>query len=66
MLDGISLLLALVGVIALMVRYRFFPLPATSRQRIYDELHQRLKISAPHLHSTLDSVSFDSGSSTTR
>jgi hypothetical protein len=66
MIDGMKLLVTLIGVIALMVRYRLFPLPADSRQRIYDELHRRLKVSAPYLYSTLDSVSFDSGSTTAR
>ena len=50
-------LLALIGFIALLVRWRLFPLPPSLRQRIYEELHARLKISAPHLRSTFDGVS---------
>jgi len=58
----IQLLLALIAGIALMVRWRLFPLPL--RQRILDELHGRFKVSAPHLQSTYDGASFESGSST--
>ena len=64
MIIEIQSLLALIVGIVLMVRWRLFPLPAFSSQRILDELHGRLKVSAPHLRSTLDGVSFDSGSST--
>lgn len=64
MIIEMELLLALIGGIALLVRWRLFPLPASLRQRIHDELHERLKISAPHLRSTFDGVSLDSGSST--
>ena len=64
MISGIELLLALIVGIALMVRWRLFPLPL--RQRIHDELHRRLKASAPHLRSTFDGISYDSGSSTSR
>ncbi len=62
MINEIQFLLAFIAGIALMVRWHLFPLPL--RQRIHDELHGRLKVSAPHLRSTLDGVSFDSGSST--
>ena len=64
MIIEIQSLLALIVGIVLMVRWRLFPLPASLCQRILDELHGRLKASAPHLRSTLDGVSFDSGSST--
>ena len=64
MISGIQLLLALIAGIALMVRWRLFPLPASLCQRILDELHGHLRASAPHLRSTFDGVSFDSGSST--
>jgi len=62
----IQYLLALIAGIALMVRWGLFRrlLPAFLRQRIDDELHGRLKVSAPHLSSTLEGVGFDSGSST--
>jgi len=63
MIIEIQLLLALIVGIALMVRWRLFPLPLRQRT-LLDELHGRLKVSAPHLRSTLDGVSFDSGSST--
>ena len=66
MIGEIQYLLALIVGIALMLRYRLFPLPAALSQRIHDELHWRLKASAPHLRSTFDGVSFDSGSSTSR
>ena len=66
MISGIQLLLALIAWIAIMVRWRLFPLPASLRQRFYYELHGRLKVSAPHLRSTFDGVSVDSGSSTSR
>jgi len=66
MISEIQPLLALIVSIALMVRWRLFPLPASLRQRIHDEVHERLKVSAPHLRSTFDGVSFDSGSSTSR
>ena len=66
MVSEIELLLALIGGIVLMVRWRIFPLPASLSQRVHDELHRRLKVSAPHLHSTFDGVSFDSGTSTSR
>ncbi len=64
MISGIQFLLALIVGIALMVRWRLFPLSTSLCQRIHDEVHGRLKASAPHLRSTLDGVSFDSGSST--
>jgi len=63
MIGEIQYLLALIASIALMVRWRLF-LPASLRQRIYDDLRGRLKVSAPHLSSTLEGVGFDSGSST--
>jgi len=66
MTSGIQFLLALIVSIVLMLRWRLFPLPASLRQRILCEVHGRLKVSAPHLRSTLDGVSFDSGSSTSR
>jgi len=66
MISEIQFLLALIACITLMVRLRLFPLPAFLRQRILDELHGRLKVSAPHLRSTFDGVSFDSGSSISR
>jgi len=68
MISEIQPLLALIAGIALMVRWGLFRrlLPAFLRQRIHDELHGRLKVSAPHLRSTFDGVSFDSGSSTSR
>ena len=68
MISEIQFLLALIAGIALMVRWLLFHrlLPAFLRQRIHDELHRRLKVSAPHLPSTFDGVSFDSGSSTSR
>ena len=59
-----KLLLALITVIVLMIRWRLFPLPL--RQKIHDAVHGRLKVSAPHLQSTFDCVSVDSGSSTSR
>jgi len=64
MISEIQYLAALIVGIALMVRWRLFPLPASLRQRILDELHGRLKVSAPHLRSTFDGVSFDGGSPT--
>ena len=66
MIGETRFLLALIVGIALMLRYRLFPLPAFSSQRILDELHRHLKTSAPHLRSTFDGISFDSGSSTSR
>ena len=66
MISEIQFLLALIVGIALMVRWRLFPLPAALSQRIHDELHWRLKASAPNLRSSFDGVSFDSGSSTSR
>ena len=68
MMSGIEFLIGLIAVIAFMVRWRLFPrlLPAFLRQRIHNELHGRLKVSAPHLQSTFDGVSVDSGSSTSR
>ena len=66
MISETQFLLALSVGIALMLRYRLFPLPAALSQRIHDELHRRLEASAPHLRSTFDGVSFDSGSSTSR
>ena len=66
MISGIQFLLALIASIVLLARWRLFLLPASLRQRIHDELHGRLKVSAPHLRSTFDGVSFDSGSSTSR
>ena len=62
MIGEIQYLLALIAGIALMVHWRL--LPAFLRQRIYDELHGHLKVSAPHLRSTLEGVGFDSGSPT--
>jgi len=64
MISEMQFLLALIAGIALVVRWRL--LPAFLRQRIHDELYGRLKISAPHLRSTFDGVSFDSGGSTSR
>ena len=64
MISEIQFLLVLIAGIALVVRWRL--LPAFLRERIQDELHSRLKVSAPHLRSTFDGVSFDSGSSTSR
>jgi hypothetical protein len=64
MISALQLLLALIVSIALVVRWRLFPLSPSLCQRIHDELHGRLKVSAPHLWSTFDGVSFDSGSST--
>ncbi len=66
MISGTQLLLVLIAGIAPMVRWRFFPLPASLCQRIHDELQERLRDSAPHLPSTFDGVSFNSGSSTSR
>ena len=66
MISETQFLLALIVGIALMLRYRLFPLPAALSQRIHDELHRRLKAFAPHLRSTFDGVNFDSGSSTSR
>jgi len=68
MISEIEVLCALIAGIALMVRWRLFHrlLPAFLRQRIHDELHKHLKFSAPHLPSTFDGVSLDSGSSTSR
>ncbi len=66
MISGLQFLLALIVSIALMVRWRLFPLPAALSQRIHEEVHARLKVSAPHLRSTFDGVSLDSGSSTAR
>ena len=58
--------IAFIAGITLMVRLRLFHglLPAFLHQRIHDELHRRLKVSSPHLRSTFDGVSLDSGSST--
>ena len=66
MTGEIQYLLALIAVIATMVRWGLFRrlLPPFWRQRIYDELLGRLKVSAPHLRSTLEGVGLDSGSST--
>jgi len=64
MISGIQFLLALIVSIALIVRWRL--LPAFLRLRIHDEVHGRLKTSAPHLQSTYDGASFDGGSSTSR
>jgi hypothetical protein len=64
MMNEIRLLIALITGIALLVRWRLFPL--SLRKRIHNELRGRLKVSAPHLHSTFDGSSFDSGSSTSR
>jgi hypothetical protein len=64
MISALELLLALTAGIVLMVRWRL--VPAFLRQRIYDKLHGRLKVSAPHLRSTFDGVSVDGGSSTSR
>ncbi len=68
MIGEIEFLVGLIAGIALLVRWRLFHrlLPAVLRQRIHDELHKHLKVSAPHLPSTFDGVSFDSGSSTSR
>ena len=68
MISEIQSLLTLIAGIALMARWGLFRrlLPAFLRQRIHDELRGRLKASAPHLWSTFDDVSFDSGSSTSR
>ena len=68
MMSGIELLIALIAVIALMVRWRLIHrlVPAFLRQRIHSELHGRLDVSAQHLQSTFDGVSLDSGSSTSR
>ena len=63
-MNEIRLLIALITGIALLVRWRLFPL--SWRMRIHDELHGHLKLSAPHLHSTFDGSSSDSGSSTSR
>ena len=59
-------LIAFIAGITLMVRLRLFHglLPAFLHQRIYDELHRRLKVSSPHLRSTFDGVSSDSGNPT--
>ena len=66
MIGEIQYLVALIAVIALMVRWGLFRrlLPPFRRLRIYDELRWRLKVSAPHLRSALEGVGFDSGSST--
>ena len=64
MISALQFLLALIASIVIMVRWRL--VPAFVRQRIYDELHGRLKVSAPHLRSTFDGVSVGSGSSTSR
>jgi len=64
MISAIRFLFALIAGIVLMVRWRL--VPAFVRERIYDKLHGRLKVSAPHLRSTFDGVSVDSGSSTSR
>ena len=68
MISEMEFLLGLIAGIALMVRWRLFPrlLPPSLRLRIHDELHGHLEISAPHLRSTFDGVSFDSGRSTSR
>jgi len=62
----IQYLIALIAGIAIMVRWGLFRrlLPPFRRQQIYDELRGRLKVSAPHLSSTLEGIGFDSGSST--
>ena len=64
MISTTQFLLALIVWIAIMVRWRLAP--PFLRQRIYDKLHGHLKVSAPHLQSTFDGISFDSGSSTSR
>ena len=64
MISALEILLALTAGIVIMVRWRLAP--AFVRQRIYDKLHGRLKVSAPHLRSTFDGVSVGSGSSTSR
>ena len=64
MMSEVQFLLALIAGLALVVRWRL--LPAFLRQRIHDELYGRLRVSAPHLRSTFDGVSLDSGSSTSR
>ena len=68
MISEIFYLVVFLAGIALVVRLGLFPrlLSVFWRQRIHDELHERLKISAPHLQSTFDGVSSDSGSSTSR
>jgi len=64
MISATQFLFALIAWIVIMVRWRL--VPAFLRQRIYDELHGRLKVSTPHLRSTFDGVSVDGGSSTSR
>jgi hypothetical protein len=66
MIGEIQYLLAFIAGIALMVRWGLFHrlLPAFLRQRIYDELHGRLKLSAPYMRSTLEGAGLDRGSST--
>ncbi|UCH31396.1 MAG: hypothetical protein JSV05_07835 [Candidatus Bathyarchaeota archaeon] len=64
MISALELLLGLIAGIVIMVRWRL--VPAFVRQRIYDKLQARLKVSTPHLRSTFDGVSIDSGSSTSR
>jgi len=64
MISALEILLALTAGIVIMVRWRL--VPAFVRQRIYDKLHGRLKVSAPHLRSTFDGVSVGSGRSTSR
>jgi len=66
MIGEMQYLVAFIAGIVLMVRWGLFRrlLPPFWRLRIYDELRGRLKVSAPHLPSTLEGVGFDSGSST--
>ena len=66
MIGEIQYLVALIAGIALMVRWGLFRrlVPPFWRLRIYNELRGRLKVSAPHLSSTLEGIGLDSGSST--
>jgi len=68
MVSAIELLLGSVVWIMLMVRWGLLQrlLPSFLRQRIHDEILGRLKVSAPHLQSTFDGVSYDGGNSTSR
>ena len=68
MVNAIELLLGIVVWIMLMVRWGSLQrlLPSLRRQRIHDEILGRLKVSAPHLQSTFDGVSCDSGNPTSR
>ena len=68
MISEMQFLIGLIAVITVMIRFRPFHglLPASLHQRIHDELHRRLKLSAPHLRSTFDGISFDSGNPTSR